>query len=302
MLKINKEYMVTGNEAKKVTYGTGNTKKFITIHETDNTAETATALNHAKLQKNGNSRQASWHYQVDDKSIYQSFAHGYKCWHAGDGNSNSISIEICVNKGGDYNKAVKNTIDLVKKIMKDEGIPVSNVVQHNKWTGKNCPSRLRGGKHGWTWDSFIKAVKGSATPSNPSTNTKPSTSDKNSVEGTYKVQKGDTLSGIAKKFNTTVDRLRQLNNIKNVNVISVGQVLKVVEDKYYTTASKIQVLKPFYLYKSVEYKESEKSHKAKVGEVYTITSVTRTKAGTPRLKTKSGFYITANKAYVKKLK
>lgn len=45
---------------------------------------------------------------------------------------------------------------------------------------------------------------------------------------TYVVQKGDTLRIIANKFGTTVDNLLRLNpNIKNPNVIYVGQVLNV---------------------------------------------------------------------------
>lgn len=44
---------------------------------------------------------------------------------------------------------------------------------------------------------------------------------------TYTVKKGDTLSGIAKKYNTTVNNLAKLNNIKNVNLIYVGQVLTI---------------------------------------------------------------------------
>jgi len=42
----------------------------------------------------------------------------------------------------------------------------------------------------------------------------------------YTVKKGDTLSGIALKFGTTVAKLQSLNNIKNPNLIHVGQVLK----------------------------------------------------------------------------
>lgn len=42
---------------------------------------------------------------------------------------------------------------------------------------------------------------------------------------TYTVKKGDTLSAIAKKYNTTVKKLASLNNIKNVNKIYVGQKL-----------------------------------------------------------------------------
>ncbi len=43
---------------------------------------------------------------------------------------------------------------------------------------------------------------------------------------TYTVVRGDTLSGIAKRFGTTVDRLASLNGIQNKNLIRVGQVLK----------------------------------------------------------------------------
>ena len=46
------------------------------------------------------------------------------------------------------------------------------------------------------------------------------------ISDTYKVVKGDTLYGIAKKLDTTVDELKKINQIEN-NVISIGQVLKV---------------------------------------------------------------------------
>ena len=50
---------------------------------------------------------------------------------------------------------------------------------------------------------------------------------KKSTGVTYTVKKGDTLSGIAKKYKTTVSHLGTLNNIKNYNKIYVGQVLKI---------------------------------------------------------------------------
>ena len=43
----------------------------------------------------------------------------------------------------------------------------------------------------------------------------------------YVVQKGDKLTKIAKKFNTTVDWLVDVNNIKDPNKIYVGQKLRV---------------------------------------------------------------------------
>ena len=45
--------------------------------------------------------------------------------------------------------------------------------------------------------------------------------------GTYTVQRGDSLSIIAAKFNTTYIELARLNGISNPDVLSVGQVLKV---------------------------------------------------------------------------
>ena len=44
---------------------------------------------------------------------------------------------------------------------------------------------------------------------------------------TYIVQSGDTLTSIAKKFNTTVERIAHLNNIINPNLIYPGQILKI---------------------------------------------------------------------------
>lgn len=46
------------------------------------------------------------------------------------------------------------------------------------------------------------------------------------LETTYTVKKGDSLYSIAKKYDTTVDRLKQLNNLKS-NLLSIGQILIV---------------------------------------------------------------------------
>ena len=53
---------------------------------------------------------------------------------------------------------------------------------------------------------------------------------------THTVVKGDTLSAIAKKYGTTVNYLAKLNNIANVNLIYVGQVLKISETVTVTTS------------------------------------------------------------------
>lgn len=44
---------------------------------------------------------------------------------------------------------------------------------------------------------------------------------------TYVVRRGDTLSGIARRYNTTVQKLTADNSIKNPNLIYPGQVIKI---------------------------------------------------------------------------
>ncbi len=50
------------------------------------------------------------------------------------------------------------------------------------------------------------------------------------VSGYYTVKSGDTLYSIAKKYNTTVDELKRLNNL-TTNTLTLGQQLKVPEQE-----------------------------------------------------------------------
>ncbi|WP_010250299.1 LysM peptidoglycan-binding domain-containing protein [Acetivibrio cellulolyticus] len=65
--------------------------------------------------------------------------------------------------------------------------------------------------------------------SNPITNTNVNATQQttNTVCKEYVVKSGDTLSKIAKQYDTTVAELAEFNNIQNVNIISVGQIIKI---------------------------------------------------------------------------
>ncbi len=56
----------------------------------------------------------------------------------------------------------------------------------------------------------------------------PDSPDEDSTE-TYIVQSGDTLYSIARKYNTTVSKLKEYNNLTS-DILSVGQILKIKED------------------------------------------------------------------------
>lgn len=172
-----KQQLVSNTIASRVTSGKGNTKTYLIIHETANTAKSANAQAHANLQSNGNSRQASWQFSVDEKQIIQSFSEDYICWHAGNSSYNrqGIGIEICVNSDGDFQGAVKNAAELVKYLMRKHNIPISRVIMHRAASGKNCPANLISGVKGITWGQFINMVNGASGTSSASSASSSST-------------------------------------------------------------------------------------------------------------------------------
>ena len=57
---------------------------------------------------------------------------------------------------------------------------------------------------------------------------------KNTGEINYVVQKGDNLWTIANKYDTTIDDIKKLNNLKS-NTLQIGQVLKIPGSTNYNT-------------------------------------------------------------------
>jgi GH25 family lysozyme M1 (1,4-beta-N-acetylmuramidase) len=91
---------------------------------------------------------------------------------------------------------------------------IADEVIAGKWgNGKERETRLRAA--GYNYNKIRELV-----------NKKLSNYIKNN-ESYYIVKEGDTLSGIAKRFKTSVLALKKLNNIKNVNKIYAGQKLRI---------------------------------------------------------------------------
>ncbi|WP_158245591.1 N-acetylmuramoyl-L-alanine amidase family protein [Clostridioides difficile] len=152
----------------KKCYPNKNSPKFIVIHETDNEDKGADAKRHAQALNNGN-LEASVHYYVDDKVIYQTLDHKNGAWAVGKSygtaliqgvtNYNSINIEICVNKDGNYTKARQNAIDLTKKLMKDLNISSDKVIRHYDAKKKYCPRNILDNPS--LWIDFKNQIKNS---------------------------------------------------------------------------------------------------------------------------------------------
>ena len=154
--------------------------KYITIHNTANTGKGAGAVSHGKYLSGAGAKKAvSYHYAVDDGCIVRIIPDSENAWHAGDGangrgNRQSLAIEICENPESDLRRATDNAAELTARLMHDWNIPLANVVQHNHWSGKDCPRRLRRGEP-YSWDTFLAKVQafyeggGSDAPADNST-------------------------------------------------------------------------------------------------------------------------------------
>lgn len=148
--------------------------KYIVIHNTDNFAAGADANAHARAQYNGNFAGASCHIFVDDKEAYQATPFNRGAWHVGVNyggrlfgivnNHNSVGIEMCVQKGYNYEKAFQNTVNVCKQLMMELGIPADRVVSHYDVCGKNCPSQIRAKGD---WNRFKDLIGGKSTADKP---------------------------------------------------------------------------------------------------------------------------------------
>lgn len=158
-LKIVQDFIPSGNSNRP---GRKLAPTSITIHNTDNPGVGANAPAHAKYQKGADARKrkVSWHYTVDDSSVYQSLPTNEIGWHAAssEGNRTSIGVEICMNADLDEAAAYERAALLTAVLAFQFGLSVpARIKQHHDWSGKNCPRVLRAKSNGWK--NFLERIK-----------------------------------------------------------------------------------------------------------------------------------------------
>lgn len=72
------------------------------------------------------------------------------------GNTNSIGIESCVNRGSDIYLTWQRTAKLVAKLMDENNFGMEQIVQHHYFSGKDCPQTMR--TEGY-WNHFLELVE-----------------------------------------------------------------------------------------------------------------------------------------------
>lgn len=187
-------------------------------------------------------RSASAHYFIDPNNIVQVVEDDTPAWHIGDGyrtgkgtyngyhgygatNNNSIGIEMCqdTSTGEDVwhwefdPETVKRTKWLTKQLQKKYNIPDERVIRHYDASGKLCPGN-------WQWNDWkkwreFKAELAGYKVDQQATNTTQNDGHISVTAKMHKVQPGETLNTIAKKYDMNVETLVKWNKLEDPNLI-----------------------------------------------------------------------------------
>lgn len=244
-MTVNRDYILEQHKLDKMGL-TSMKPEYITIHGTGNSAS---ALNEAKNVYNNNwklgDKGAAFHLAVDEKETYQILEFNIHGWHAGDGgkgngNRKSIGIEIAREldrETDNYEKAVVRAAAEAKKLMKEFGIPLEKVVQHNHWSKKDCPKRLRAGDK-TTWEQFLGLLQDEKKPeaNTPAKPKNPYTEGKSTLELAHEVLNLVHKTGAERKRRLG-DRYAEVQDL--VNKMVAGEKPKPAPVKKEKTISEL---------------------------------------------------------------
>ena len=176
-------------------------------------------------------RQASSNYGIGSDGrvgLYVDEANRSWCSSNGDNDHQAITIEVANDViGGNWHVsdvALAKLIDLCVDICERNGIDrlvftgnaSGNLTLHKYFTATMCPGPYLESKMPYIAQEVNRRLG--------MKNDKPSTS-------AYIVKQGDTLSAIARKYNTTYQVLAEYNSISNPNLIYPGQVIKIPQEQ-----------------------------------------------------------------------
>ena len=176
-------------------------------------------------------RQASSNYGISSDGrvgLYVDEANRSWCSSNADNDHQAITIEVANDViGGNWHVsdvALAKLIDLCVDICERNGInrliftgnASGNLTLHKYFAATMCPGPYLESKMPYIAQEVNRRLG--------MKNDKPSTS-------AYIVKQGDTLSAIARKYNTTYQVLAEYNSISNPNLIYPGQVIKIPQEQ-----------------------------------------------------------------------
>lgn len=149
----------------------------------------------------------------------------------GSGGGSSAGEWYRVRKGDTLEKIARRNGTTVKRLCQLNGIKQNKVLHPGdrlRVSGSSSKSNNKPAQASQTTQNNQDTQTTQATQTTqttqPTQNTKPT---QNTQPTTYTVRSGDTLSKIARRYGTTVQKLCQLNGLKETSTLRVGQKLKV---------------------------------------------------------------------------
>lgn len=180
------------------------------------------------------------HAFLDENTIRQVLPWNYLAWHAGNrANTTHIAFEICEplkdteeNRDAIYSRVLFLCTYLCQKY----NLKASDVITHCEGHDMGIASNHADVNHWWgkgVWKDYtmdrlrkdIADALGEPVEPIPEPETEPEYE-------LYEVKKGDTLSKIARAYDTTYKVLAEINGIESPYIIRPGQILKVPANKW----------------------------------------------------------------------
>lgn len=163
-MNIEKKLITSNNKGK----AGGNRPRFIVLHDTGNSKQSANASAHYNWLQNTPNTNASAHVFVDDQRALQVIDYHTPAWHTGKlyvskpqvpdcSNYNSIGIEFCIHAGSNLAQTLQNTVEVVSQLMTEFHIPLDHVITHQMSAGKKCPGTFINNPH--LYEQFMKDLK-----------------------------------------------------------------------------------------------------------------------------------------------
>lgn len=240
-------------------------KKPITKITPHHMAGVMNAYSCAKMHYNSTGSSANY-YIGNDGLICGGVDENRRAWTSGSENNDTtaVTIEVSNSMNGSpwkisddaYNSLVKLCADICSRYniiphytgKKDATITIHKMFQNTECCGKYLEDIIKSGKFE---KDVLNAMDGVKPEPIPEPTPEPTVEIKPEY---YVVKKGDTLTSIAKKYNTSVKFLKTDNNIENANLIypdqkicvtdvykiQKGDTLTSIAKKYGTTVSKLK--------------------------------------------------------------
>lgn len=181
------------------------------------------------LSQDRGAASTSAHYVVSDTRVACLVSPTNRAWHALSGNEQTVGLELDPNGGAG---TLENAAQIIAMLEEFFGKSL-DIYPHYYWTQTSCPGKYAD-KLDWIVNRVneIRGGKGTVAVAPPQPTVSKNTPPKPKVQPYWVVEKGDTLSKIARYYKgeastATVAAIASANKIKTTDPLKVGQRINI---------------------------------------------------------------------------